>query len=112
MQLVYAEGTMMKRKQIELRPNVSPKKFECVNKINETNILRDIRDTEGNLEDLIQILKSKHVGILNTGLGAINAYDFLLKSRVNICCFISGTDCECKKYLFTTKTTHNFWKFM
>lgn len=59
---------------------------------------RIISDAEGNLEKLIQSLQKKHVGILNTGLGTLNAYDLLLKYGIDICCFISGTiDCDDRK---------------
>lgn len=96
---VYAEGKKLKEKQIALRSSVSAE-FECVDKIYETNILEGvIHDAEGNLENLLQLLKKRHVGILVTRMVAVlNAYDLLLKYGIDICCFVSGTiDCEDRK---------------
>lgn len=112
---VYAEGTKPKEEWIESRQSISSE-FECVDKIYEKNVLEGIiADAEYALEDFLQILRTKFVGILGTGKGSLNAYDALLKHNVEICCFVTeNIDVQGKKIfgipVFGRKQVEMIWK--
>ena len=86
---VYGEGRGSCEKIIDQRKSVSPE-FECIDRIYEENICRGvIKDADGNLQELVDKLRGRQIGILGTGRNSLDAYDLLLEQGLDICCFIS-----------------------
>lgn len=89
---VYSEGIAPVEEIIELRESVSSE-FECIDRIYEENIRKGaIKDTEECLEDLLQKLNGKQIGILGTSQQALDAYDLLLGYGIDIDCFVENKE--------------------
>jgi hypothetical protein len=74
--------------------SVSPV-FECIDRIYETNISEGrIKDTKGNLEEILEKLRGKAVVLLGTDVNAQDTYDFLYGKGIDICCFAECKDTE------------------
>lgn len=100
---VYGEGVEVQNEAPEWRESVSAD-FECIDKIYEDNICRGIiKDNNGSLDDLLEMLKGKKIALLGTGEGALNAYDLLVRSGIDIQFFISDSEEECTQKLFGKK---------
>lgn len=85
---IYAEGISPKKADwIEnLFESVSVE-FECIDKIYEMNIKNSfIKDTLGNINRLVD---KAEIVILGSGREAQNTYDFLVKERIDVCCFVN-----------------------
>lgn len=94
---IYGEGTYPKNDRLELRRSVSPE-FEYIDKVYEANILEGIiQDSKYHLSDFIQVLEKKPIAILGTDENSLNAYDYLMKHGIDICCFISDSTEYSKK---------------
>lgn len=62
--------------------------FECINRIYEENILdENVRDAEGDFNDLLKILKGKDIILLGRDEKAQDVYDLLLAQGIDIKCF-------------------------
>ena len=86
---VHGEGVSEKKINIEERSSVSAE-FECIDRIYEENIKKGmIKDTKEDPAGVIHKLRGKKIGILNMAQASLNAYDFLLKNGIDICCFVS-----------------------
>lgn len=98
--IVYSEGLESKAKKIEKRRSVSAE-FECIDLIYEENIRRGIiEDTVGNFQKMLKKVSEKQVALIGTGEDALNAYNLLLKYKIDICCFISEKEGYQSKKLF------------
>ncbi len=63
--------------------------FECIDKIYEENIRKGIiKDKEGNVKNIIEKIRNNPIAILGTGEEAIDAWWFLQKNGLDVCCFI------------------------
>ncbi len=88
---IYAEGLDALEKDAEVRSSVSVE-FECIDRIYEANIVRGkIKDSADGLcvDGIIGRLKGKTIGILETGIESLNAYDLLLGYGIDISFFVS-----------------------
>lgn len=65
-------------------------RFECIDRIYETNVIKGyIKDSDGNLENLLEKLRMKKVVILGIDTKSQDAYDFLFAHGIEIFCFAS-----------------------
>lgn len=89
---IYAEGVREKTNNwIENLLRSVSVEFECIDLIYETNIKAGIiRDAMGDVDALIASLKKeKELIIIGAGLEAQDAYDYLMKNGIDICCFVN-----------------------
>lgn len=87
--IVHAECVRENRTDLfqKVIRSASPE-FECIDRIYETNILAgNIKDTEGDFNDLLRKLKGKEIVILGRDEAAQDAYDMLCANNIDIKCF-------------------------
>lgn len=100
---IWAEGVSGTKEDWKyLRLRSASVEFELINKIYEANIKAGrIRDTEGNVEELLaRLKKEKEIVIRGLGTRAQDAYDWLMANDINICAFQSDRAGNKQKSLF------------
>lgn len=87
--IVYAEEIISATADLyqTVIKSASPE-FECIDKIYEANVLAGkIKNTEGDLDALLEKIRGKEIVILGTDAKAQDTYDFLYGNGIDIYCF-------------------------
>lgn len=101
--IIYADG--IGEKPFNWKENLlrsASVEFECIDDIYEANIKKQlIKDTTENCESLFARLRDKRkIIILGEGRNEQNAYGFLRKNGIEVCCFVSAKNSEWSQKLF------------
>ena len=88
--IIQAEGDSKNKKFAERLLKSVSVEFECIDRIYECNIQKGImKDTYVDSHELLRRLKqNEEIIILGSGRAACDAYDFLIKHGIDICCFV------------------------